>query len=225
MKELRNRAGLEALTLVGLILGVGAMGAAEARADACGREDRAPLPSCAKVRDRGDESTVTNRCSYRITVKWDIARCPDARLDIYPDDSRTVGHGGWCSLRQISCCPRYSRCTGTTAEPSPGAAAPLSAPDAEPESSPAPTDSVRVILKNCDWDRVRVNARVGPSSDCEKGADRGIKVLGEDETWQFRCLDTNVLCWRRDRNPDHPDGTWTGWTSHHCLMQDHEWCV
>ena len=80
-------------------------------ADDCGSNDRVPLPSCAEEIRLGEPGVqVTNDCPGTITVKWDIRGASDERKDILSGSSTIGAVGKGNSVRNVYCCPRYSKC-------------------------------------------------------------------------------------------------------------------
>jgi hypothetical protein len=67
-----------------------------------------------------------------------------------------------------------------------------------------------VVLVNRTWTKVNVEVRRGKESDCGKNAAFETKKLLRGESWSVPAPDTDV-CYRRDRDPDHPNGQWTEW--------------
>jgi hypothetical protein len=67
-----------------------------------------------------------------------------------------------------------------------------------------------VVIHNPSWNQVTVEVYVGSNADCNQNAPyntfhlmRGgaatVNTNGED------------VCWRRETDPEHPNGQWTGW--------------
>lgn len=72
-------------------------------ADNCGNNDRVQLPEC--VTSTGSPFTITNTCSYKVTVKIARASAKDSRVDINPGATVNNERPGY-----LFCCPRYNRC-------------------------------------------------------------------------------------------------------------------
>jgi len=83
--------------------------------------------------------------------------------------------------------------------------------------SSQPADSARLSLNNPSWDRVNVQLVITRSSDCDSRGDGYIAsrelVMARNKIEVIDVPNGANVCWRRDRNPNKPDGgAWTGWT-------------
>jgi hypothetical protein len=83
-------------------------------------------------------------------------------------------------------------------------------------SSSSP-QSATLILKDPYWDRVNVEAVITNSSDCNgRGAGYVATktfVMAKDTTRKVEAPHAENICWRHDRDPDHPvAGAWSGWS-------------
>jgi len=67
-----------------------------------------------------------------------------------------------------------------------------------------------VTLVNRDWTSVNVEVRRGNEKDCAQNATFETKKLGRNDEWPVPAPDVDV-CYRRDLDPDHPNGQWAGW--------------
>jgi hypothetical protein len=67
-----------------------------------------------------------------------------------------------------------------------------------------------VHLHNTDWPTVQVEVRRGKEGDCGLNAAFETKQLALAELWTIPAPGVDV-CYRRDRDPEHPDGQWTEW--------------
>ena len=77
---------------------------------------------------------------------------------------------------------------------------------------PARVDpSGKLVLVNAQWDRVRVEVRVGPSESCSQNESAGTRTLERDRRWTV--VSDRVICWRREQSPGDPSGGWTAWES------------
>jgi len=92
-------------------------------ADDCSETERVPVPYCLKYSRESravpnsdgayiswGATTVTNTCSEAITLKWDVPLF-DTTETIASGRTETIEHG---NVRELSCCPRYSRCDYTS---------------------------------------------------------------------------------------------------------------
>ncbi|WP_157650676.1 hypothetical protein [Burkholderia ubonensis] len=85
---------------------------------------------------------------------------------------------------------------------------------------PARADGIsHVHLQNSAWSSVNVEVRRGNAGSCDqnpvvnktavpKGGELVVDSNGED------------VCWRRDTDPDHPNGQWTGWSNQSVFAGD-----
>ena len=89
-----------------------------------------------------------------------------------------------------------------------------------PRSTPAPStpvDRVDTIvaatgtlnLRNPNFANVNVEVRIGPNSDCSQNPAFGTRQLQKGATWTITA--NQDVCWRRDVNPDAPNGAWSPW--------------
>jgi hypothetical protein len=83
--------------------------------------------------------------------------------------------------------------------------------------SSAPKDSSKITLHDAEWDRVNVQVVITKSADCDN---RGPEFVGsqdvimlKDQRRDFIAPSGTSICWRHDRDPDHPTpGQWSGWS-------------
>jgi len=61
------------------------------------------------------------------------------------------------------------------------------------------------------WNTVSVEVREGRFVDCNQNAVARSGTMHKGDTWAFSSY--NRVCWRRDGNPDNPNGIWTGWSA------------
>ena len=79
-----------------------------------------------------------------------------------------------------------------------------------------------VILVNNAFDHVKVEVRKGANSNVNQLPVYEVRTMGKGK-WPIPCsADEGFVWWRRDANPDHPDGRWSGWTSKACFGKDEE---
>ena len=92
------------------------------------------------------------------------------------------------------------------------------APAAKAPTTKAPagstTDTVvpapgTLIIRNPNFANVNVEVRVGTNADCGQNAVFGTRQLQRNASWTIQA--NQDVCWRRDANPDAPNGTWTPW--------------
>jgi len=74
-----------------------------------------------------------------------------------------------------------------------------------------------VILRNVNWNRVKVEARKGNAGNIESNppVSGSPKTLQRDEDWVIRSNAEDVY-YRRDTDPDHPTGEMSVWTHRPC---------
>jgi hypothetical protein len=83
--------------------------------------------------------------------------------------------------------------------------------------SPIPKDRAVLILNDPDWDRVNVQVVFTQSADCDnrgEGYDRSQElVMTRNTTERFEAKNGELICYRHDRDPNHPTPqSWSGWT-------------
>jgi hypothetical protein len=71
------------------------------------------------------------------------------------------------------------------------------------------TPAGTLVLRNVQWDSVRVEARLGPAADCEANPVVGVRTLRRAQRWAF--VSGQVVCWRRERVPGDATRGWTDW--------------
>jgi hypothetical protein len=76
-------------------------------------------------------------------------------------------------------------------------------------TSADPTTAL-VHLNNVTWNRVNVEVRRGRENSCASNAVFQTKILEKGELWTIPAPNVDI-CYRRDANPDHPNGQWTDW--------------
>ena len=70
-----------------------------------------------------------------------------------------------------------------------------------------------ITLHNRDWQAgVNVEAHQGMSSDYDQNPSLGTRTLSYENDWVIDS-GTDDVQYRRDNNPDQPDGTMTAWTN------------
>jgi hypothetical protein len=73
-------------------------------------------------------------------------------------------------------------------------------------------------LRDNAWNTVKVEVREGNFQNCDQNGSLETRTMHRGETWPISSY--NIVCWRRDSDPDHPNGTWTGWTQQ-SVFADH----
>lgn len=66
-----------------------------------------------------------------------------------------------------------------------------------------------LVLRNPNFANVTVEARVGPNADCSQNPIFGTRQLQRNASWTISA--NQDICWRRDANPDAPNGQWSSW--------------
>jgi hypothetical protein len=69
-----------------------------------------------------------------------------------------------------------------------------------------------ITLQNASWSiGINVLVHVGNNQDPNQNASKGQQNIPFNGTWPVDCGGDN-LQYKRDLDPDHPDGQMTGWT-------------
>lgn len=87
--------------------------------------------------------------------------------------------------------------------------------DFQSTSAPPALGASTVNIINGRWNRVTVEARIGDEPDPEANRSLGSKTMRRGETWPVRSHGEDVW-YRRDADPDRPDGQWTPWAHRPC---------
>lgn len=66
-----------------------------------------------------------------------------------------------------------------------------------------------VILSNTQWDSVRVELRVGASTDCSTNPPLDVLTLRRNQRWAV--VTDELICWRREQVPGDTSAGWTVW--------------
>ena len=66
-----------------------------------------------------------------------------------------------------------------------------------------------LVLSNTQWDSVRVELRVGPSTDCATNPPHVVRTLRRNQRWAI--VGAVVICWRRELAPGDASTAWAGW--------------
>ena len=72
-----------------------------------------------------------------------------------------------------------------------------------------------VILRNDHWESVTVEVFMGNEADPEANASLGTRNLALNEDWTIYSEAQDIF-YRRDNDPDYPDGTMTDFTHRPC---------
>jgi hypothetical protein len=75
------------------------------------------------------------------------------------------------------------------------------------------TSTVNII--NGRWNRVNVEARIGDDPNPEANRSLGSRAMRRGEVWPVRSKGEDVW-YRRDADPDRPNGQWTPWAHRPC---------
>jgi hypothetical protein len=80
-----------------------------------------------------------------------------------------------------------------------------------------------VTIVNNAWARVSVEVRKGKNADVNQNPVFRTGTMTRGEKWRIPCSsDEGYVWWRRDADPDHPNGQWSPWTSKACFGHDDE---
>ncbi len=66
-----------------------------------------------------------------------------------------------------------------------------------------------LVLSNTQWDSVRVELRVGPSTDCATNPPLVVRTLRRNQRWAI--VTGEVICWRREQTPGDASTPWASW--------------
>lgn len=66
-----------------------------------------------------------------------------------------------------------------------------------------------LVLSNTQWDSVRVEIRVGPSTDCSTNPPHVVRTLRRNQRWAV--VTDELICWRREQRPGDESAGWTPW--------------
>jgi hypothetical protein len=73
------------------------------------------------------------------------------------------------------------------------------------------TQAGTLVLRNALADSVRVEVRLGSSTDCAAGRSVGTKTLKPNQRWEV--VSARVICWRREAVPGNAARGWTAWST------------
>jgi len=68
-----------------------------------------------------------------------------------------------------------------------------------------------VALHNNAWDNVRVEVRLGPSTQCDLYDSPAVRTLKRGGAWAVVADQAQVVCWRREASPGAAPIVWTAW--------------
>jgi len=66
-----------------------------------------------------------------------------------------------------------------------------------------------LVLSNSQWDSVRVEIRVGASTDCSTNSPLDVRTLRRNERWAI--VTDDLICWRREQIPGDASASWAPW--------------
>jgi len=77
--------------------------------------------------------------------------------------------------------------------------------------------SATLILNDPYWPRVNVEAVITTSTDCDNRGPGYVTtkkfVMTKDTTHSVVAPNAEIICWRHDRDPNHPvNGDWSDWS-------------
>jgi hypothetical protein len=85
-------------------------------------------------------------------------------------------------------------------------AAPLPGQQRDPQSA----NQGRLIIRNIAWDVVRIEVRIGRSTDCEQNPAVGVRALKRGRSWSI--ASARNICFRREQSPGRATPiAWTPW--------------
>jgi hypothetical protein len=83
--------------------------------------------------------------------------------------------------------------------------------EVEAQRGPVAPAPGRLEIKNVTWNQVRIEVRVGGSTNCEQNPVVATKVLRKGRTWSIS--GTRWICWRRELAPGQLSvNAWTDWS-------------
>jgi hypothetical protein len=71
------------------------------------------------------------------------------------------------------------------------------------------TPAGTLVLRNTQADSMRVEVRVGSSTDCAASRTAGTRTLKRNQRWEV--VTARVICWRREAEPGNAASGWTAW--------------
>ena len=83
--------------------------------------------------------------------------------------------------------------------------------EAQGRGAPPPPERGTMIIKNVMFDSVRIELRIGSSSNCEMNPLVAVRSLRKGRSWAIKA--DRGVCWRRERSQgSSANNAWTDWS-------------